>query len=100
MSWIVHQEDVDSVEHLRRWTAHRAVQRMDGYARLDVDVVLDRFSRVGGASDSVLRREEGHEFHGRMFMNPIDRGATRAVHAGLIGDQPDVAARHQMERVF
>ena len=97
---VVHKEDVDSVKHLRRRTEHRAVQGVDRYTGLDVHVVRNRSSRVGRAPDAVLGGEEGHKVHIRMFMNPIDRGTARAVHAGLIGDQPDSTTRHQVNRVL
>ena len=96
----VHQKDLDSVEHLRRWTAHGAVQGMDRYSRLEVDGVLDRFSRGRRAADTVLRCEESHELHGRVLMEAVDRGAARGVHPRLIGDQPDSESGYQMQRVL
>ena len=65
-----------------------------------VDVVFHAFPGIGRPSNSVLRREERHELHVRVLVNPIDRGSARGVNPGLIGDQPHSASRHEMERVL
>ena len=51
------------------------------------------------AAQPVLGRVQRHQSDLRVLREQVDLGAARRVDSGVVGDEPDPAAPHQMERV-
>ena len=55
-------QDVDVLQHLgSRAVPLRRIEGVDRQAGLRVDAISDRGTRLGGAADTVFRRQQGHQ---------------------------------------
>jgi len=100
----VEEQHVQLGEDLGGRLACAAVERVDRHSGRLVDGVGNRHARFGLTADAVLGREERGQLHLGDPIERIGRGLDfepyRAHQAGLIRDQSDPPAFHELKRVF